>query len=414
VKRSLFLAIALMIALVISSFATVTIVMTAGAVGAELQVLQTQIKEFMQQNPGIKVVLMPMPNSTTDRYNLDVTYLSAQMPEPDILFLDTIDPPAFADFLVNLKPYFTDQELSQFFKGAIDNDTYNGRLVAIPWFVDAGILYYRADLLQKYGFQPPTTWDQLIQEAQYISQKENIQGFVWQGAAYEGLTCDFMEYVHSYGGNILDENGKVVSDSPQVKTALQTMYDMIYKYKISPVGVTTYQEEDARHIFQNGDAVFMRNWPYCWPLLQATDSAVRGKVGVEVLPEGTGFPGVHHSATLGGWELAINKYSEHIPEAVKLIKFLTSPQQEAYKAINAGQAPSVLSVYNDPAVIQAVPLFKSLYDVFMNAEPRPKSPIYAQISQIIYDNVNAALTKQETVDQAIANMTAQLKQLLGQ
>ncbi len=400
--------------LAISSFATVTIVMTAGAVGAELQVLKTQVKEFMQLNPGIKVVLMPMPNSTTDRYNLDVTYLSSEMPEPDILLLDTINPPAFANFLVNLKPYFTSKELSQFFPGAISNDTYNGRLVAMPWFVDAGILYYRKDLLKKYGFQPPKTWSELIHEAQVISKGEKIDGYVWQGASYEGLTCDLMEWVHSFGGAILNDKGQVVSNSPEVKAALQMAYDMVYKYKITPKGVTTWMEEDSRHIFQNGDAVFMRNWPYCWPLLNSEGSAVNGKVGVEVLPEGTGFPNVRHSATLGGWELGINKYSQHVAQDVKLIKFLLEPQQEAYKAIHAGEAPSVLSVYNDPTVTQAVPLFKSLFNVFQNAEPRPKSPIYSQISQVLYQNVNAMLSGQLSVEQTQKNITDQLQKLLNQ
>ncbi len=412
-KRSIFLVIAIVAVLVFSSFAS-TIVMTAGAVGREYQVLQQQIKVFEQQNPGIKVVLMPMPNSSTDRYNLYVTYLSAGMPQPDILMLDVIWPPAFANFLVNLNPYFSKSDLKDFFQGAVKADTYNGKLVAAPWFIDAGLLYYRKDLLQKYGFKPPKTWAELIREAQVISQKEGIKGFVWQGAAYEGLTCDFMEYVHSYGGAILNEKGQVVSDSPMVKKALQTMVDMVYKYKISPVGVTTYMEEETRHIFQNGDAVFMRNWPYAWPLLNSKGSKVAGKVGVEPLPEGTGFPGVHHSATLGGWQLGINKNSEHVADAVKLIKFLLSPEQEAYKAINAGQNPSRLSVYKNPAVIKANPFYQSLWPVFANAEPRPKSPIYAQISEILYDNVNEALTKQLTVDQAVGKMTSQLKNLLGQ
>lgn len=412
-KRSIVLVLALIAVLVFSSFA-VTLVMTAGAVGREYVVLQQQIKVFEAQNPGIKVVLMPMPNSSTARYNLYVTYLSAGMPQPDVLMLDVIWPPAFANFLVNLNPYFPKSELKDFFQGAVRADTWNGKLVAMPWFIDAGLLYYRKDLLKKYGFEPPKTWAQLIHEAQVISKKEGIKGFVWQGASYEGLTCDFMEYVHSYGGAILNANGKVVSDSPMVKKALQTMVDMIYKYKISPVGVATYMEEDTRHIFQNGDAVFMRNWPYCWPLLNGKNSKVAGKVGVEPLPEGTGFPGVRHSATLGGWQLGINKNSEHVKAAVKLIEFLVSPQQEAYKAIHSGQNPSRLSVYNNPAVIKANPFYKSLWSVFQNAEPRPKSPIYPQISRIIFTNVNEALTKQLTVDQAIAKMTSQLKSLLGQ
>ncbi len=412
-KRSIILTLALISILVFSSFAA-TLVMTAGAVGREYVVLQQQIKVFEAQNPGIKVVLMPMPNSSTDRYNLYVTYLSAGMPQPDILMLDVIWPPAFANFLVNLNPYFSKDDLNDFFQGAVNADTYNGKLVAAPWFIDAGLLYYRKDLLKKYGFEPPKTWAELIHEAQVISAKEGIKGFVWQGASYEGLTCDFMEYVHSYGGAILNEKGQVVSDSAMVKKSLQTMVDMIYKYKISPVGVTTYMEEGTRHIFQNGDAVFMRNWPYAWPLLNGKDSKVAGKVGVEPLPEGTGFANVRHSATLGGWQLGINKNSEHVKDAVKLIKFLLSPEQEAYKAIHAGQNPSRLSVYNNPAVIKANPFYKSLWSVFQNAEPRPKSPIYPQISRILFTNVNKALTKQLTVDQAVANITSQLKDLLGQ
>ncbi|AIY86529.1 MULTISPECIES: ABC transporter substrate-binding protein [unclassified Thermotoga] len=404
----------LLAVLLVGGLFAVKITMTSGGVGKELEVLKKQLEMFHQQYPDIEVEIIPMPDSSTERHDLYVTYFAAGETDPDVLMLDVIWPAEFAPFLEDLtadKDYF---ELGEFLPGTVMSVTVNGRIVAVPWFTDAGLLYYRKDLLEKYGYDhAPRTWDELVEMAKKISQAEGIHGFVWQGARYEGLVCDFLEYLWSFGGDVLDESGKVVIDSPEAVAALQFMVDLIYKHKVTPEGVTTYMEEDARRIFQNGEAVFMRNWPYAWSLVNSDESPIKGKVGVAPLPMG---PGGRRAATLGGWVLGINKFSppEEKEAAKKLIKFLTSYDQQLYKAINAGQNPTRKAVYKDPKLKEAAPFMVELLGVFINALPRPRVANYTEVSDVIQRYVHAALTRQTTPEDAIKNIAKELKFLLGQ
>ena len=391
---------------------SVKITMTSGGVGKELEVLREQLKMFKQLYPDIEVEVIPMPDSATERHDLYVTYFAAGEKDPDVLMLDVIWSAEFAPFLEDLTDDYDYFELKEFLPGTIMSVTVNGRIVAIPWFTDAGLLYYRKDLLEKYGYKnPPRTWDELVEMAKKISQAEGIIGFVWQGARYEGLVCDFLEYLWSFGGEVIDEKGKVVIDSSQAVQALQFMVDLIYKHKITPEGVVTYMEEDARRVFQKGEAVFMRNWPYAWALLNSDDSPVKGKVGVAPLPLG---PGGRRAATLGGWNLGINKFSskEEKEAAKKLIKFLTSYEQQLYKAIHSGQNPTRKAVYNDPKLKEAAPFMVELLSVFVNALPRPRTANYSELSDVIQKYVHAALTRQMTAEQAIKNIARELNFLL--
>lgn len=391
---------------------SVKITMTSGGVGKELEVLREQLKMFKQLYPDIEVEVIPMPDSATERHDLYVTYFAAGEKDPDVLMLDVIWSAEFAPFLEDLTDDYDYFELKEFLPGTIMSVTVNGRIVAIPWFTDAGLLYYRKDLLEKYGYKnPPRTWDELVEMAKKISQAEGIIGFVWQGARYEGLVCDFLEYLWSFGGEVIDEKGKVVIDSPQAVQALQFMVDLIYKHRITPEGVVTYMEEDARRVFQKGEAVFMRNWPYAWALLNSDDSPVKGKVGVAPLPLG---PGGRRAATLGGWNLGINKFSskEEKEAAKKLIKFLTSYEQQLYKAVHSGQNPTRKAVYNDPKLKEAAPFMVELLSVFVNALPRPRTANYSELSDVIQKYVHAALTRQMTAEQAIKNIARELNFLL--
>ncbi len=409
-KKVVFLA--LLTVFVVFSFG-VTITMTAGAVGKELEVLHQQIELFMKQNPDIKVEIMPMPDSATERHDLYVTYLASGERKPTVLMLDVIWPAEFAPFLEDLtadKKYF---ELDKFLPGTVKSVTVGGKIVAIPWFTDAGLLYYRKDLLEKYGYnKPPRTWMELVTMAQKITKEEKgVQGFVWQGARYEGLVCDFMEYLVSFGGDVLDDAGNVIINSSAGVSALKFMVDIIHTYKISPLAVTTYMEEDARRSFQNGQFVFMRNWPYAWSLLNdPKESKVAGKVGVAPLPAG---PGGKSAATLGGWNLGINKNAtaEEKAAAKKLVKFLTSYDQQLYKAINAGQNPTMQAVYKDPKLKEAAPFMVELYGVFINAVPRPRTPKYSELSDVMQKYVHAALTRQMTPEKAIQEMAAELRKV---
>ncbi len=409
------LALVLTLVLIAAMAFSIKITMTSGGVGKELEVLKKQIQMFNQIYPNIKVEIIPMPDSSTQRHDLYVTYFAAKQSDPVVLMLDVIWPAEFAPFLEDLTKYKDYFALDRFLPGTVKSVTVNGKIVAVPWFTDAGLLYYRKDLLKKYGYDhPPRTWSELVKMAQKISKAEGIEGFVWQGAKYEGLVCDFMEYLWSFGGDVLDDNGKVVIDKNDAAVkALQFMKDLIYKYKISPEGVTTYMEEDARRLFQSGKAVFMRNWPYAWSLLNGPDSPVKGKVGVVPLPMG---PGGRHAATLGGWVLGINKYAskEQKDAAIKLIRFLTSYHQQLYKAVNAGQNPTRKYVYQDSSLAKAAPFMVKLFDVFINALPRPRVANYTDVSDIIQRYVHAVLTNQMDPQTAVKKMAKELRWTLGQ
>ena len=181
----------------------------------------------------------------------------------------------------------------------------------MPIYTDAGLIYYRKDLLEKHGVKPPETWAELADAAKKIAAAESatgMQGFVFQAKAYEGLTCDALEWVASFGGGtIVDPSGKITINNPQAVAAIDTAAGWI-KSGVAPQGVLNYSEEESRGVFQSGKAVFMRNWPYAWPLAQSADSPVKDKVGVLQIPMG-GAQGKHASA-LGGWQMAVSKYSK--------------------------------------------------------------------------------------------------------
>jgi ABC-type glycerol-3-phosphate transport system substrate-binding protein len=411
-KKALVLLLAVIF--VVSAFA-VEVSIAAGAVGKELELLYKQVEQFHAENPDIEVKVLPMPNSSTSRHDLYVTYLASGTPDPTILMIDVIWPAEFEPFVADLTDDYDYFELDQFLPGTIKSVTYNNKIVAVPWFTDAGLLYYRKDLLEKYGYEPPETWEELYEIGKDISEKEGIDGFIWQGASYEGLTCNVMEFVHSYGAMIV-ENGEVVVDNEEYKEraimALEMM-DKLVEDGVTRKGVTTYMEEEARRLFQDGGAVFMRNWPYAWPLVNGPDSKIAGNVGIVPLPKGDIENG-RKSATLGGWNLAINgnASSAQLEAAKKFVKFLTSPDQQLDKAIIAGQNPTRESVYKTETLAEEVPFMVDLYDVFINAEPRPVTPVYPEVSRAIWTETYNVINQQKEPEEAINDLAEQLKDLM--
>jgi trehalose/maltose transport system substrate-binding protein len=297
-------------------------------------------------------------------------------------------------------------------QGIIANNTVGGRLVAMPWFGDYGILYYRTDLLKKYGFShPPATWQELGTMAQKIQAGEqktnkNFYGFVYQGNAYEGLTCDALEWIASSGGGHFIDAGKVTINNPNAVSILNLMKSWVGN--ISPQGVTSYMEEDARNAFDGGNAAFMRNWPYAYSLSQKAP-AVAGKFAVAVLPHGPGGASV---GTVGGWQVGVSKYSQHIGAATEWVRYLTSPAAEKYNAIVWGYVPTIPAVASDPAVRAAQPfLIPSIANVTRVTRPAGfLGAKYAAASQIIYQGINQILNGSDTAGtlSSIANRLQRL------
>jgi multiple sugar transport system substrate-binding protein len=264
--------------------------------------------------------------------------------------------------------------------------------------VDVGLLYWRTDLLP----HAPASIDELTAFARRGMLRPNAPpyGIVWQGARYEGLVTVFVEYLGAFGGEIIDHDGRVVVDSPAGVRALTYMRDQIYRDRITPLDVLTWHEEESRFAFQNGNSVLMRNWPYCYALLaDSTQSRVAGNVGIAPMP---GAPGGHPTAALGGYQLAINAYTEHPDAAYALISYLTAPEQMLERARLNGQYPTRPALYSDPrlAKVLSVPLDQVRHAI-ESAVPRPVIPIYTQLSEFLQVQLHRALTRQTTPEEAL-------------
>jgi multiple sugar transport system substrate-binding protein len=302
-------------------------------------------------------------------------------------------------------------DFSEMIAGPVAADHFEGRLYAVPWYVDAGMLYYRKDLLDKYGFTPPTTFEELVSTTKAILAKENdpaLHGFIWQGRQYEGLVCTTLEFIWGNGGDVIDSTGRVaIADSPAVE-ALAFMRRLIEE-KISPPLVTTAIEEMTRHIFGNGRAVFMRNWPYAWSLMQAEGLSVRGKVGVTVMPH---FKSGKSAATLGGWQLGVNRFSRHKEAAILLVKFLLRRESQKFIALHTGLKPAWKDLYDDPELRDAQPFVAELLPVMMAARPRPVTPYYLMMSQILQAEFSAIITGIKSPEKGLNEAREQIEFLL--
>lgn len=372
--------------------AEVTINLSCSSLGIELELCQTGADAWAQAT-GNKVKLVSAPPDGNERLAFYQTLLAAGSADVDILQIDVVWPGILANHLIDLTPYIPEEERAGHFEALTANNTVDGKLIAAPFFVDAGLLYYRKDLIDKYGKTVPKTWTELTDTAKAVIEAERqagnaqMQGYVWQGRAYEGLTCNGIEWIASYGGgSIVGEDGKVTIDNPQAASALEMARSWIGT--ISPEGVLNYAEEDARGVFQSGNAVFMRNWPYAWSLANAADSPIKGKVGIAVLPQGDGA-GAKNASALGGQQLAVSKYSAHPKEAADLVRYLTSADEQKRRAIKGSFNPTRKSLYSDPELIAANPFFKDFESVVASAVARPSTVTGAKYNQVSSEFVRA-------------------------
>jgi trehalose/maltose transport system substrate-binding protein len=380
---------------------------------------KARCEEWAKQT-GNEVQYVNLPPSANDVLQLFSQYWAARSPEVDIYQIDVCWPGLAAPHAVDLKEYFTEDELKEFFPRIVENNTVGGQLIGIPFFTDAGILYYRTDLLEKYGYKaPPNTWDELAEMAKKIQAGEraaghqDFWGFVWQGFSYEGLTCDALEWIYSCGGGtLIDPDGKVTVNNPDVLKAVLMAKSWVGA--VTPPGVFAYKEEEARNIWQSGNAAFMRNWPYCYALGSAKESPIAGKFAVSVLPKGSSEGG-KHAATLGGWQLMVSKYSKNQAVAADLVRYLTSAASQKKDAIDLTRLPTRPALYSDPDVLAANPWFAQMLPVFTNAVARPSTVLksnYNQFATMFFENVSQALSNQEPADDALRKIEAGAQRLL--
>lgn len=365
------------------------------AVGIEYQLCREGAEAWAANN-GHEVELVQTPNLANERLALFQQMLAASSAAIDVYQIDIIWPGTLGEYFIDLNDYLDETTIDAHFPALISNNSVNGALKALPWFADAGLLYYRKDLLERYGQPLPETWQDLSAVAAHVSAKENdaghqLLGFVFQGKAYEGLTCNALEWISSYnGGEIIAADGSIDITNPQAIEAVNRAAAWIGN--IAPQGVLNYAEEEARGVFQSGRAVFMRNWPYAWALLNAPDSPVAGKVGVTILPKG----GAHgrHASTLGGASLAVSRFSTQPQLAVELIQHLTSYQEQLRRARIGGFNPTLKAAYSDAEFRDATPLITTLEPVLASAVVRPAARAgggYNRLSNVFWSAVHDTL-----------------------
>jgi len=371
-------------------------------------VIRQQLARFAALHPETRVDLRITPDAADQRHQLYVQWLNARAAEPDVLQLDIIWTAEFAA-AGWLEPLEVLPDADDFFEAAVEANRWRGTLYAVPWFVDTGLIYWRTDLFEG----PPSTLDQLRRAALDAMGTGRVRdGLVWQGARYEGLVTVFLEHLVAFGGAILDEHGSVIVDRPPAVRALTFMRNSIGVDGIVPAAALTWQEEQTRFAFQNGQAAFMRNWPYAWALLQdAEQSTVSGRVGVAPFPPADG--GVA-SAALGGAQLAINRSTQEPELARALVEYLTAPEQMLERARVAGQLPARRSLYATPALANALSM--PLADVVRALEvtvPRPVTPVYSELSELLQVHLHRALSGQEEPAAALNDAAAEIRALLA-
>jgi len=418
-RKAFTAASAAVLALATPSLATaeesVELAISCGALGVELELCTTAVRDW-EERTGHRVEIVSTPNSSTERLALYQQILGAGASDIDVFQVDVVWPGILGDHFLDLAPH-AGEAAEAHFPALIENNRVDGRLVALPWWTDAGVLYYRSDLLEKHGFAPPETWRELtetaaaIQEAERAEGEDGLWGFVWQGRAYEGLTCNALEWIDSFGGGaIVAEDGSVTVENPQAAEALELAASWVDT--ISPPGVLNYDEEAARGVFQSGRAVFMRNWPYAWALAQGEDSPVRDRVGVTALPRGG--PDGKTSGTLGGWHLAVSRYSEHPEEAADLVLFLTGEAEQKRRAVEASYNPTVVALYDDPEVLEANPFFGQLFETFENAVARPSRVTgqhYNRVSSAFWTAAHDILVGEAEAEARLGALQGELNRL---
>jgi multiple sugar transport system substrate-binding protein len=364
---------------------------TSGAFG-------TVIDNFNKANPDANVKILELPEDAGEQRRLQIQRLEAESEECDVLGMDVIWTAEYAaqGWLLDVSDFISENG-DKFIQSTVDTTEYEGKNYAVPFNSNAGFIYYRTDEVD----QAPEDWETLYQEAQ------SGNGVVYQGFRYEGLTVNFLELLYSAGGNVLSEDGsEATADSQEVKDVLTFMADGV-KDGAAPKAVTTYKEEESRRAFESGNATFMRNWPYAYAL--GKDSKIADSFDVTTFP---GYAGNEGAGVLGGYDLAISSYSTNPEGSLAFIEFATGEDQQKLMATEASLPPTLSAVYDDPAVKKAMPFAEDLRSAIEQAQPRPVSPVYPQISEAIYNNVFAALQGDMSPDEASSKMQEEIQRAL--
>ncbi|MGG3573397.1 ABC transporter substrate-binding protein [Bacillus gobiensis] len=374
------------------------------------------VEEFNKRNPKIQVKFREMPADTGQQHDAYVTMFNGGSSEIDVMELDTIWPAEFAQagYLVELDRFLQqdkDIKLEDYNQRAVSAASFNGKQWAMPKYIDTGLLFYRKDIIAED--EVPKTWDELVASAKENQGKNGMKyGYLMQAKQYEGLVCNGIEFISSYGGKFLDDNGKVVVNSPETIKGVAKMVEVATMDAV-PDNVTTFIEQESHTAFIEGQSPLIRNWPYQYSLANDPEqSKIVDKIGVAPLPAGDAGT----AAALGGWMTGINKFSKHKKEAWEFVKFMTGPEGQKIGALYGALAPTIPALYEDKEIIEKNPFFaeEGFQKGLETAVPRPVTANYPEVSEVIQIELSKAIAKEVTPEQAVQNMEKELKAVLGQ
>ena len=381
-------------------------------------VLPKLIDKFNKQSKDFKINYRKMPIDTGQYFDKIRTEFQAGGGDIDVIIGDVIWPAQFAanGWVADLTDRFTDAD--EFLPGPMQAATYEDKIYAVPWYTDAGLLYYRQDLLEKAGYSgPPATWDELQEMAEKVKQDEGIpNGFVFQGAEYEGGVCNGLEYIRTHGGDVLDPDdpSKVILDSPGSTAGLATWRSML-ESGVAPQAVLQYKEDESSAPFLNDEAVFIRNWPYFYALLGTPDYPKVKPEQVGITPIPVAEEGGQSYSTLGGWNFLINAASDKQDQAWEVIRFMTAPEQLITNAKLGSKLPTRQSLYNEPEVTDNVPVARLGKEaIIQNSTPRPVSTFYSDISLELAAGFNSTLAGDTSPEDAVKTLQAEVQSIAEQ
>ncbi|MEO7093633.1 MAG: ABC transporter substrate-binding protein [Polyangiales bacterium] len=372
--------------------------------------LRALLDDFARSHPDVELVEQILPSGSEVLHQHLLTTLDAGGDTLDVFVADIVWIPelARAGFVDDLSDVAPEEALRRDdLPGVVDAVTVGGKTFAMPWYVDVGILYYRTDLVPR----APRTWDELVSMAQDAQRRDpTLRGYLFQGRQYEGLVCNALEMVWGFGGNDLHD-GRVLIDTKESRAALSFMRTLVTS-GVSPPSVTSAAEEDARRVFQDGRAVFMRNWPYAWAEAQRPGSKIAGRVGFSALPTTSGQPG---AGTLGGWQLAVRAGLSPSKRALarELVLQLSSHDASVMLAVEYARLPARRAVYDDPRVQQGAPFISALLPIALAARPRPPTPYYVMISDVLQSELSAIVSGIRSPEEALPRAQALIDHVTG-
>jgi len=378
------------------------------------------IESFEAANPDIDVEWLKISDVPSESRKLYVTSLMARSPTPDVFTVDVIWPGEFAQrgWIAPIGDEFSAEELSTFNPSFMEAATVDGKIYGIPLYLDGTQFFYRSDLLEKYGIAVPKTWEEVIEASKTILEGENdpdLVGFVSMWAKIEGLFMNWLSFVYGNGGSFFDENGDVAVNSPEAIKATQTMVDMLHKHKIAPESILNMRPDDARTLFQQGRVVFMMVQDFSYAPLSADDSPVQGKFDVTRNPYFAGHVGAPATA-MGGYLIAVNANTEHKEAAIKLVKHLVSYDSQLSAAVEASKSPGRMDVYDDPAM-QDIGVLLKFREAYAAGVVRPSAQtgsLYPKVSDAMQIAITSALHRSKTVEEALNEAAATIKDILSQ